>query len=104
MHPPGVGAATWTGNPFVGGVAVDAYHVRVRDHPADTNPGQVRKHIFDLHCGHRRHDLPNAASCRAAAPTPEAPVEGHVNRIRMLKRQAYGRANFDLLRKRILLA
>jgi len=32
------------------------------------------------------------------------PVEGHVNRIKMIKRQMYGRANLDLLRKRILLA
>jgi transposase len=32
------------------------------------------------------------------------PVEGHVNRIKMIKRQMYGRANFDLLRKRVLLA
>ncbi|MBB2741156.1 UNVERIFIED_ORG: transposase [Microbispora rosea subsp. rosea] len=31
-------------------------------------------------------------------------VGGHVNRIKMLKRQMYGRANPDLLRKRILLA
>ena len=31
-------------------------------------------------------------------------VEGNVNRIKMLKRQMYGRAKFDLLRKRILLA
>jgi transposase len=30
-------------------------------------------------------------------------VEGAVNRIKMLKRQMYGRANFDLLRKRVLL-
>jgi hypothetical protein len=30
------------------------------------------------------------------------PVEGHVNRIKMIKRQMYGRANFDLLRRRIL--
>ena len=32
------------------------------------------------------------------------PVEGHVNRIKMIKRQMYGRANPDLLRKRVLLA
>ena len=32
------------------------------------------------------------------------PVEGHVNRIKMIKRQMYGRANLDLLRKRVLLA
>ncbi|MDV5142857.1 ISL3 family transposase [Streptomyces sp. SBC-4] len=31
-------------------------------------------------------------------------VEGHVNRIKMLKRQMFGRAGFDLLRKRDLLA
>jgi transposase len=31
-------------------------------------------------------------------------VEGTVNRIKMLKRQMYGRASFDLLRKRVLLA
>ncbi len=32
------------------------------------------------------------------------PVEGHVNRIKMLKRQMFGRAKTDLLRKRILLS
>ena len=31
-------------------------------------------------------------------------VEGHVNHIKMLKRQMYGRANPDLLRLRVLLA
>jgi transposase len=31
-------------------------------------------------------------------------VEGHNNRIKMLKRQMFGRADFDLLRKRVLLA
>ncbi|MFD8825051.1 transposase [Streptomyces sp. NPDC059605] len=31
-------------------------------------------------------------------------VEGHVDRIRMLKRQMFGRAGFGLLRKRVLLA
>jgi transposase len=36
-------------------------------------------------------------------PHNSGPVEGHVNRIKMLKRTMFGRANFDLLRKRILL-
>jgi transposase len=31
-------------------------------------------------------------------------MEGHNNKIKMIKRQIFGRANFDLLRKRILLA
>jgi transposase len=30
------------------------------------------------------------------------PVEGHVKRLKLLKRQGYGRAKFDLLRKRVL--
>ncbi|MGW4380443.1 ISL3 family transposase [Kitasatospora sp. NPDC004531] len=30
-------------------------------------------------------------------------VEGHVNRIKMLERQMFGRAGFELLRKRVLL-
>lgn len=37
-------------------------------------------------------------------PHSSGTVEGNVNRIKMIKRQMYGRANFDLLRKRILLA
>lgn len=36
-------------------------------------------------------------------PHSSGPVEGTVNRIKMLKRQIYGRANFDLLRKRVLI-
>ena len=35
-------------------------------------------------------------------PYSSGAVEGHVNRIKMIKRQMYGRANFDLLRRRIL--
>ncbi|MEU9457061.1 transposase [Streptomyces sp. NPDC048277] len=31
-------------------------------------------------------------------------VEGHNNKIKMIKRKMSGRANFDLLRKRVLLA
>jgi transposase len=31
-------------------------------------------------------------------------VEGQVNKLKLIKRQMYGRANFDLLRKRVLLA
>jgi transposase len=32
------------------------------------------------------------------------PVEGQINRLKMIKRQMYGRANFDLLRARVLWA
>ncbi len=37
-------------------------------------------------------------------PWKSGVVEGHVNRIKMLKRQMFGRAGFALLRKRVLLA
>ena len=36
-------------------------------------------------------------------PHSSGPVEGSINRIKTIKRQMYGRANLDLLRKRILL-
>ncbi|WP_037583136.1 ISL3 family transposase [Stigmatella aurantiaca] len=43
---------------------------------------------------------------RAALTTPwsNAQVEGQVTRLKFLKRQMYGRASFDLLRRRVLLA
>jgi hypothetical protein len=37
-------------------------------------------------------------------PWSSGPVEGHVNRIKTIKRQMYGRANLDLLRKTRVLA
>ncbi len=43
---------------------------------------------------------------RASLETPysNGQTEGQVNRLKTLKRQMYGRANFDLLRQRVLLA
>jgi transposase len=46
----------------------------------------------------------DAVTAGLTLPYSSGPVEGHVNRIKMIKRQMYGRANTDLLRKRILLA
>jgi transposase len=37
-------------------------------------------------------------------PYSSGAAEGAVNRIKTLKRQMYGRARFDLLRKRVLLS
>jgi len=37
-------------------------------------------------------------------PWSSGAVEGNVTRIKAIKRQMYGRANFDLLRRRVLLA
>jgi transposase len=46
----------------------------------------------------------DAVTAGLSLPFSSGPVEGNVNRIKMLKRQMYGRAGFDLLRKRVLLA
>jgi len=48
----------------------------------------------------------DGAAVRAALATPwsNAQSEGHVTKLKLLKRQMYGRANFDLLRRRVLLA
>ncbi len=37
-------------------------------------------------------------------PWSTGPVEGHITRVKLVKRQMYGRANFDLLRQRVLYA
>ncbi len=50
-----------------------------------------------------RKDWP-AVTAGLTLPYSSGTVEGHVNRIKMIKRQMYGRAKPDLLRKRVLLA
>jgi transposase len=65
----------------------------------------------------RRDDLPSLHTLAAGIdrdldaviagltlPWNSGVVEGHVNRLKMLKRQMFGRAGFQLLRKRVLLA
>jgi transposase len=44
------------------------------------------------------------AAVKAAAVLPQSngPTEGNINRLKLLKRQMYGRAKFDLLRQRVL--
>lgn len=46
------------------------------------------------------------AAVKAALTLPwsNGPTEGHVHRLKVIKRQMYGRAKFDLLRKRVLLS
>jgi hypothetical protein len=62
------------------------------------------------HTGYPEHrafaaSLTNARDAVLASltqPWNSGPAEGHVNRIKTIKRQMYGRANLDLLRKRVL--
>jgi transposase len=46
----------------------------------------------------------NGLALEHSSGAVEGSVEGSVNRIKMIKRQMYGRAGFELLRKRVLLA
>ncbi|MFF4955012.1 hypothetical protein [Streptomyces chattanoogensis] len=52
---------------------------------------------------HLERDL-NAVTAGLTLPWNSGVVEGHVNRIKTLKRQMFCRAGFALLRKRVLLA
>jgi transposase len=45
-----------------------------------------------------------AVKARVSGPWSTSPVEGHMNRLTMLKRQMFGRARLDLLSRRFLLA
>ena len=58
-------------------------------------------HLHSFAAGIRR-DL-DAVTAGLTLPYSSGPVEGNVNRIKMLKRQMYGRAGFALLRKRVIL-
>ncbi len=48
----------------------------------------------------------NGAAVRAALTEPwsSGQVEGQINQLKLLKRQSYSRASFDLLRRRVLMA
>ena len=48
-----------------------------------------------------RQDLP-AVQAALELPWTTSPVEGQINRLKMIKRTMYGRAGFDLLRQRVL--
>ncbi|WP_435862968.1 transposase [Streptomyces sparsogenes] len=51
--------------------------------------------------GFLRRDL-DAVTAGLSLPWRSGVVEGHVNRVKTLKRAMYGRASFELLRTRIL--
>ena len=45
-----------------------------------------------------------AVSAALTLPYSSAQAEGQIHKLKLIKRQMYGRANFDLLRRRVLLA
>ena len=66
-------------------------------HPRSDTPPSSQNVIFRTSTG-------QAVTAGLTLPYSSGPVEGNVNRIKMIKRQMYGRAGFSLLRKRVLLA
>jgi transposase len=48
-----------------------------------------------------QHDEP-AVRAALTLPWSTGPVEGHIHRLKLIKRQMYGRAKLDLLRIRVL--
>jgi transposase len=46
----------------------------------------------------------DAVKAGVTLPWSNGPVEGHINRLKMLKRQMFGRAHLDLLHRRFVLA
>jgi hypothetical protein len=87
----------------------------IRDRTADP---RVTNAAFDvwldeaLSCGVRTVEMfargleQDGAAVRAALTTPwsNGQTEGQITKLKLLKRQMYGRAKFDLLRRRVLLA
>lgn len=63
---------------------------------ADSNVPELKNFSGSLR---RDYDAVRAA---LALPWSNGPVEGHVNRLKTVKRAMYGRGNFDLLRRRVL--
>jgi transposase len=58
-------------------------------------------HSLDRFVRTLKHDL-NAVQSAISKPWSNGPVEGHITRLKMLKRQMYGRAGIELLRARLL--
>ena len=50
------------------------------------------------------HEAYAAVKAGVTLPWSTSPVEGHINRLKMLKRQMFGRARLDLLSRRFLWA
>ena len=85
----------------------------IRDRPADRTIAAFDTGLGDAtQCGVRAIETfaagraQDGAAVRAALTSPwsNAQAEGHVTKLKLLKREMYGRANFDLLRRRVLLA
>jgi transposase len=75
------------------------------------SPGETERHLSSLlplvtrmlGLGRIGQDL-SAVQAALTLPYSNGQTEGQVTRLKLLKRQMYGRANLDLLRQRVLYA
>jgi transposase len=75
------------------GGALDAWIVRAHDTGV---PRELRVFADGLKADYE------AVKAALTLAWSNGPVEGQVNRVKLIKRQMYGRAKFDLLRQRVL--
>ena len=68
-----------------------------------TRAAQSALQAFERFASSLREDY-EAVKAGLTLPWSTGPVEGQINRLKMLKRQMFGRANIDLLRLRVLYA
>ena len=52
--------------------------------------------------GKLHSSLPTAVKAALMLPWSNGPVEGHINRLKLIKRSGYGRMKLNLLRQRVL--
>lgn len=83
--------------PHLAGLRLGAVVIRGVGVRIDAATRTVRGRMRSL-----RHMVDHAVVADLTQRWSSGPVEGHVNRIKTIKRQMYGRANLDLLRKRVL--
>jgi transposase len=81
-----------------------AFAVMIRQHEVDALDSWIvaaRRSALSGFADSIQHDQ---AAIKAALSLPwsTGPVEGRINKLKLVKRQMYGRANFDLLRQRVL--
>jgi transposase len=89
-------------------LAQDFAHLVRQRQPAQLDPWLERATTSALEAMQRfasglREDYA-AVQAGVTLPWSTSPVEGHINRLKMLKRQMFGRARLDLLHRRFVLA
>lgn len=75
----------------VNGTALDAWLAEAKGAALDTFARGIERDL-------------DAVRAALVEPWSTSPVEGQINRLKLLKRTMYGRASYDLLRRRVLAA